>query len=336
MREPGFWWEKPGVLARLLWPFSFVYGAIALRRMRQPGAMAGIPVICVGNFTLGGTGKTPAAIAIAKLLIEGGEKPFFLSRGYGGRLAGPVRVEPVSHRAADIGDEPLLLARHAPAIVSHDRTAGAALAQRSGATVIVMDDGLQNPSLSKDIAIAVVDARRGFGNAQVFPAGPLRAPLRPQFESVKAILLIGKGAGANHVSALARENGCAILHGRLEPSADAIKALTRRKVFAFAGIGDPEKFFMTLASAGIEAQIEESFADHHPYTEADAARILTRCETDKLTPVTTEKDMMRLAGATGSAAKLAASTKTIPVTLVVEEADLLRKLFRQTLAARRA
>ena len=335
MREPGFWWQKPGFPARLLWPASALYGAIAERRMRQQGMRVQIPVICIGNFTLGGTGKTPTALAIARLLIESGEKPFFLTRGYGGNLAGPVRVDHAAHTAADVGDEPLLLARQAPAIVSRDRAAGAMLAQSLGATVIVMDDGLQNPSLAKDVSIAVADGRRGFGNACVFPGGPLRAPLQSQFERVSAVLIVGKGTGAMQVTMRARENGRIVLHGRLEPSIDAVKAIGRRKVLAFAGIGDPEKFFMTLASAGIEAQAEESFADHHPYSEAEAERILARCESEKLTPVTTEKDLVRLSGLDGARARLSAAAKAIPVSLVVEESDDLRKLVRGAISARR-
>src|SRR5262249_52004434 len=156
--------------------------------------------------------------------------------------------------AADVGDEPLLLARVAPVIVSRDRVAGAALAKTSGASVIVMDDGLQNPSLAKDLSIAVMDARRGLGNAMVFPSGPLRAPLSAQLAHVQALVLIGKGPGASHALELPRDKARVLLRARLEPAADALKAIGRRKVFAFAGIGDPEKFFMTLASAGIEAQ----------------------------------------------------------------------------------
>lgn len=333
MREPSFWWEKPGVKSRLLWPLAALYGAVTARRMRQDGHAAGIPVICVGNFTMGGTGKTPTAIALARLLVEAGEKPVFLTRGYGGRLAGPVRADPATHLAADVGDEPLLLARHAPVIVAHDRVAGAALAKDTSASVIVMDDGLQNPSLNKNFSLAVVDARRGFGNASVFPAGPLRAPLRAQLERVNAILVVGKGQGAAHIAAIAREHHRPLFHARLEPKADAIKALGRKKVLAFAGIGDPEKFFSTLASAGIEATIEDSFPDHHAYTQADAQRLLARAEADKLIPLTTEKDMARLAGGDGALATLRARAKDLPVTLVIEEEDALRKLLRQALKA---
>lgn len=333
MREPGFWWQKPGLLSALLWPASALYGAVAAFRMRRAGTRAGIPVICVGNFTLGGTGKTPAAIAIAKLLAAQKERPFFLTRGYGGRLEGPLLVDPKIHASADVGDEPLLLARMAPTVVARDRVQGAALAQSAGASVVVMDDGLQNPALAKDLAIAVVDARRGFGNARVFPAGPLRAPLRQQFSCVQAMLLVGKGAGERRSLEFAGAHGCKVMRAQLEPSAAALRDLPRRKVYAFAGIGDPEKFFVTLSAAGIEASVEESFPDHHPYAEAEAARILERCAAQNLLPLTTEKDLVRLAKATGTRARLADAARALPVTLVADEA--LGDLVRSAIARRR-
>jgi tetraacyldisaccharide 4'-kinase len=333
MREPQFWWAKPGLAAHLLMPVAFCYGAIAARRMRRGGTGAGIPVICIGNFTHGGTGKTPAALTVARLLSEAGEKPFFLTRGYGGRLAGPVRVDPSLHRAADVGDEPLLLAKRAPTIVAADRIAGARLAREAGASVIVMDDGLQNPSLRKDLAIAVVDARRGIGNGHVFPAGPLRAPLAAQMRQCGAVLVVGKGPNATIAAATLR-NG-APLHGRLDPDPQALKALGQKKVLAFAGIGDPEKFFSTLAACGIEAAFEISFPDHHPYTRADAQNILQRCDAERLVPVTTEKDLVRLTGEDETVARLCARVQALSVTLVVEEEESLRKLLRQTLAAAR-
>lgn len=333
MREPSYWWEKPSLVSRLLWPAAFVYGSIAASRMRRDGRSAGVPVICVGNFTLGGTGKTPTAIVVARWLTEAGQKPFFLSRGYGGNLAGPVRVDAAAHRAADVGDEPLLLARNAPVIVAHDRVAGAALAKDEGATVIVMDDGLQNPSLRKDFSLAIVDGRRGLGNASVFPAGPLRAPLRTQIERVDAILVVGKGPGVAQISTFARTHDRPLLHARLEPKAEAVKAIGRKRVLAFAGIGDPEKFFSTLAAAGIEATAEESFPDHHVYTQDDAEKLLARADADKLLPLTTEKDMARLAGGHGALATLRARAKDLPVTLAIEEEGTLRKLVRNAVRA---
>lgn len=333
MREPDFWWQKPGIAARLLSPLGLIYGAITGWRMHRAGFRADIPVICVGNFTLGGTGKTPSAIAIAKHLKVEGATPFFLTRGYGGRLAGPVRVDLQSHRASDVGDEPLLLARQAPTIVSRDRAAGAVFAQAAGATVIVMDDGLQNPSLHKTISIAVVDARRGLGNGYVFPAGPLRAPISTQLRAIQGILVVGTDTGTEPVSELARDRGVPVWHARLEPAADAVKAIAGRKALAFAGIGDPKKFFATLVSAGIEAPIAQSYPDHHAYTDDEAASILAQCAAENLVPVTTEKDLARLTGTDGARGQLAAAARAIPVTLVPEDAGMLGTLTE--LVARR-
>src|SRR5262245_17091229 len=173
MREPPFWWRAAGIEALLLAPAAAVYGAVAVRRLARKGTRAAVPILCVGNPTVGGAGKTPLALAAARLLQAAGERPVFLSRGYGGRLAGPVEVDPDWHLASAVGDEPLLLGRVAPAIVARDRVAGATMAVAAGASVIVMDDGFQNPSLEKDVAILVVDAGRGIGNGKVVPAGPL-------------------------------------------------------------------------------------------------------------------------------------------------------------------
>lgn len=335
MRDPRFWWSKPGIAAYLLWPISCVYGAIVTSRMQRQGLRADIPVICVGNFTLGGTGKTPTAIAVAQLLAAENEQPFFLTRGYGGRLSGPIRVDPAHHCAEDVGDEPLLLARHAPVIVSRDRAAGAVLATALGASVIVMDDGLQNPSIEKDLSIAVTDARRGFGNTFVFPSGPLRAPLSRQFDHVQAMLMIGHGTGTGQITAAAQAHHRPVLQAQLEPSDVAIQSFGPHKAYAFAGIGDPQKFFATLAAAKIAAEVEDSFPDHHPYSEDDATRILARCERDKLVPVTTEKDLARLKGMSGARGQLATAAKALPVSLVFESGEELRKLLRDALARRR-
>jgi len=178
MRDPPFWWTERSAVATMLAPLGVCYGAIAAWRMARSGRKAPVPVICVGNFTMGGAGKTPSAIAFARLLLMSGHSPFFLSRGYGGQVAGPVRVD--DQHAVDVGDEPLLLCRVAPTIVARDRPAGALAAAEAGADVIVMDDGLQNPSLAKDLAVAVVDGRRGIGNGRIFPAGPLRAQEAPK------------------------------------------------------------------------------------------------------------------------------------------------------------
>src|SRR5262245_15241039 len=230
MRDPAFWWRPAGTAAGLLWPLGAIYGAVAGFRLAQLGRDAGVPVVCVGNLTLGGAGKTPAAILVAQILADAGHKPFVLSRGYGGALAGPVRVDPERHRAADVGDEPLLLARAAPTVVARDRVAGAAVAHSAGAGSSVMDDGFQSPTMRKDLSILVVDGRRGVGNAQVFPAGPLRAPLEAQLRRAGAVLLIGTGVAGDAIESVARGQGLRVFHGRLQPDAAALAALTGKPV----------------------------------------------------------------------------------------------------------
>ncbi len=318
MREPSFWWRPAGLNSGLLSPLAAVYGAVAASRMSRPGRDAGVPVICVGNPTLGGAGKTPAAIAVAQMLAAAGRRPFLLSRGYGGALAGPVRVDPARHRSADVGDEPLLLARFAPTIVARDRAAGADAARAAGADSIVMDDGFQNPGLHKDRSILVVDRRRGIGNGMVFPAGPLRVPLESQLRRAQALLLVGAGTAGDAVAARAQAQGLPVFHGRLEPDAQALAALQGRRVLAFAGIGDPGKFFATLREAGIDVGAEVSFPDHHRYRRIEARDLIERAEREGLILVTTEKDMARLAGQDDLAA-LTAVARGLPVTLKVAE-----------------
>jgi tetraacyldisaccharide 4'-kinase len=325
MRDPAFWWTAPGTAAALLAPVGACYGAVAARRMAQPGRKAAVPVICVGNFTLGGAGKTPAAIALARLLIEAGRRPFFLSRGYGGRVAGPVRVDPSpagegEWTAAEVGDEPLLLAGVAPAIVARDRADGARAAAAGGADTIVMDDGLQNPSVVKDLAVAVVDGRRGIGNGRVFPAGPLRAPLAAQLDHVDAVLVVGAaGAAAAGAVEAAAARGLPVLHGDLRAAPEAVAALAGKPLLAFAGIADPGKFFATLDACGIPAEVRRPFPDHHAYAAAEMAELVAFAERRGLTLVTTEKDMARLRGDRAAAA-LAARSAVLPVVLVFREA----------------
>jgi tetraacyldisaccharide 4'-kinase len=272
---------------------------------------------------LGGAGKTPTAIAVARLLAAAGERPMLLSRGYGGRLEGPRMVDPRVHRARDVGEEPLLLAEAAPTFVARDRLAGARAARDAGASVIVMDDGFQNPALAKDLSILVVDARRGVGNGRVFPAGPLRAPLAPQLDRAHALLAIGMGAAADPVVEQAQARGLATFHARLEPHGNAIAALKGRQVLAFAGIGDPEKFFTTLAEAGLDVPVRRSFGDHHRYGAYDAAALMAQADRYGLTLVTTEKDLLRFRG-DPSVGSLSARARALPVTLVIDEAESFR------------
>ena len=315
MREPAFWWRSDAAAARLLAPAAAAYGFIAARRMARPGWRPSVPVLCIGNFTLGGSGKTPTAIAVAKLLARVGRQPFFLSRGYGGALAGPVRVE--HQPAAAVGDEALLLARVAPTIVARDRPAGARAAVAAGAGAVVMDDGWQNPSLAKDLVIAVLDGRRGIGNAAVFPAGPLRAPLSAQLDHAHALLVIGPpGPAAMPAIAAADMRRLPRFAGDLVPDPDAIARLVGTRALAFAGIADPDKFFATLEASGIEVAARRGFPDHHRYTIPEIAQLLFQADTQRLTLLTTEKDLARLGG-DPAARELAARTVALPVTLKV-------------------
>jgi tetraacyldisaccharide 4'-kinase len=332
MREPAFWWQPGrGLLpSRFLSPLAAAYGAVAWLRLHARGRSAGVPVICLGNFTVGGGGKTPAALAVGRLLLAARERPFFLSRGYGGRLAGPVLVNPAVHGGADVGDEPLLLARLAPTIVARDRVAGAAAAQFGGASVVVMDDGFQNPSLRKNLAIIVVDGRRGIGNGRVFPAGPLRAPLESQIARAHALVLVGPPDGAAAVVAIAQRRHLPVLHGRIEADRQSLAALAGCKIMAFAGIADPEKFFATLAEAGLVVAQQISFADHHRYTPAEAQMLLERAQAQNLLLLTTEKDHARLAG-DRQLAGLAERAAVLPVRLAIEEEAWLRDLLSKAL-----
>jgi tetraacyldisaccharide 4'-kinase len=325
MREPDWWWLPGGKSLLLLSPIAAMYGAVAWWRMRATGKSAGVPVICLGNLTVGGAGKTPAALAVAHALLAEHVRPFFLSRGYGGRRAGPLRVSAATDRAVDVGDEPLLLARLAPTIVARDRLAGAKFARSCGASVVVMDDGFQNPSLAKDLAILLIDGTRGIGNGRIIPAGPLRAPLKTQIAHAQALIIVGPPAGAAAVADVARRYGIAIYHGRLEPDANNLTALRRRKVLAFAGIGNPDKFFATLREAAIEVAERASFPDHHCYSAADAQALIARAEAQNLMLITTEKDRVRLIGEPPLAA-LAARTIALPVRLVIDEQDAFRQM----------
>jgi len=334
MREPRFWWRKPGFASALLAPVAAAYGSIAANRMRGAGARAGMPVVCIGNFTLGGAGKTPTAVALAHMLNAAGEQAFCLTRGYGGREAGPLRVDAHVHSAAQVGDEALLLARAAPTIVARDRPAGAALARAQGASVVLMDDGLQNGSLAKDFTIAVVDAKRGLGNGKIFPAGPLRAPFDVQLARCDALLIVGEGSGADTAIAAARARNLPIWRGRLEPDTHAV-ANIKRPVLAFAGIGDPNRFFETAAAAGLQVADTQAFPDHHRFTAEEAAELMMRAD-EGLALLTTEKDRARMASdpALGG---LAQRAHVLPVRMRFEsEAETRRVLLERIASARTA
>ena len=335
MREPAFWYRPPSSISRLLMPLGAIYGAITAQRMARTGTRADIPVFCIGNYHVGGAGKTPTTLALAKLLRELGEQPFVVSRGYGGALSGPVRVDPAGHTAADVGDEPLMMAAQVPVIVSRERVEGAALARAQGATVAVLDDGFQNPALIKDASLIVIDAARGIGNGCVFPAGPLRAPLPPQIARTDALIVIGAGKAADGIATSARTSGASVLRARLVPDQASLDQLRGQRVLAFAGIGDPARFFATLRSSGVDVIEERIFADHHPFTPDEIGRLASAAAAKSLTLVTTEKDMARIRSDV-RLQKYADKISAFAVTLAFDDEAKLKEFVAARLTKARA
>lgn len=316
MRAPEFW-HSDGLPGRLLSPAGCVWTfAGRSRRARARPERVGIPVLCIGNVVAGGAGKTPVALAVADSLVRQGHAPHFLSRGYGGSLPGPVRIDPAVHTAEDAGDEPLLLAAAAPAWVSRDRPAGARAAAAAGADVVVMDDGLQNASLVQDLAIVVVDGGYGFGNGRVMPAGPLREPVADALARAQAVAVVGED-----VRGVERLIGgrLPVLAARFVPVPDP-GGVAGKRVFAFAGIGRPAKFFETLAGMNCEIVAARSFADHHAYGEDEAMRLVEAAAAAGAVPVTTEKDAVRLPAAAR------AMVRVVRVTLEWRDPDALDRL----------
>ncbi|MGY6635028.1 MAG: tetraacyldisaccharide 4'-kinase [Alkalilacustris sp.] len=302
MRAPGFWQappERPGLWARLLTPLGWLYARGTARRLavgRAGAHRAGIPVICVGNLGAGGAGKTPTVIALIEILSARGIAAHVVSRGHGGRVAGPLRVDERRHRAEEVGDEPVLLAAFAPTWVARDRAAGVRAAEAAGAGAILLDDGFQNPAVVQDLALIVVDAARGFGNGRVIPAGPLREPVAVGMGRADLVLTIGPpdaqaafdrrwGPG---VAALPR------LRAALEPLQTGMSWQGLRAL-AFAGIAYPEKFFATLRGLGAEVVRALPLDDHQPLPLPLMARLEAEARHCGAQLVTTEKDAARLA-----------------------------------------
>jgi tetraacyldisaccharide 4'-kinase len=326
VKAPRFWGKpRPTLLARLLQPTGWAYGRATAQRMRGPGERAGAPTICVGNFTVGGAGKTPTALALARMLIGDGRRVAFLSRGYGGvERAEPLLVDPESHIAKLVGDEPLLLARLAQCWVGTDRVQSARSAVEAGANALILDDGLQNPGLVKDLSFAVVDGESGFGNGLCVPAGPLRAPVSAQLPFVQALIVLGgDDAAASRIAALAR--GKPLIRASLEPDALAAAPLIGREVVAFAGIARPEKFYATLRRVGAQIVATRDFADHHPYTQGEVEALIEESRGRGALLATTEKDLVRLS------VRQARAIVALPVTLRFEEPASVRRILRQAL-----
>jgi tetraacyldisaccharide 4'-kinase len=291
-RAPGFWEEPPGILANLLRPIGAAWDSAgrlrhALSRPYRPP----IPVVCVGNLVAGGAGKTPIVLALASQLAARGVAAHIVTRGYGGRVGGPVPVDPACHDAAAVGDEALLLAARASSWVARDRAAGVRAAVAAGASAVLLDDGLQNPTIAKDLSLVVVDAAYGFGNGRVIPAGPLRENLARGLARADAVVLLGSGADAGCLNRIA-VGELPVLHAMVAPIAGGCLAGSR--LLAFAGIGRPEKFFMTLRSLGAELVDSRAFPDHHPFRAKEIDRLIRDAERAQARLVTTAKDIVRL------------------------------------------
>jgi tetraacyldisaccharide 4'-kinase len=288
MTPPAFW-RQGGLLSAALLPFAPVTGWLTARRMARAGWRAPVPVICVGNPVVGGAGKTPVVLDLAARLTARGVAVHCLIRGYGGAARHATRVDPALHDAAAVGDEALLLAEAAPTWVGGDRAASARAAVAAGAQALLMDDGLQNPSLEKTASLLVIDGGAGFGNGRLLPAGPLRESVARAAARCRAAVMIG----ADRLSVAATlPAGLPVLQARLAPGPDML-ALAGRTAFAFAGIGRPRKFFASLEEAGLILSGTRDFADHHPYTPQDLAGLRRQAEAALL--VTTWKDFVRIA-----------------------------------------
>lgn len=286
-------WQSNGALALLLYPLSLIYAlGAAVRHKTATPWQAGVPVICVGNIIAGGAGKTPMAINIAKQLKKIGKNPHIVTRGYGGSATGPDKVDEKKNNFSESGDEAILLAHIAPTWVAKERKAGVMAAVYNGADVVILDDGLQNPSVKKDFSIVVVDGGYGFGNKMLLPAGPLRETIKCGISRADAVVVVGEDKFDARADILAVNPTLKIIDAVLEPiNADEIKNLD---VIAFAGIGRPEKFFDTLQSIGCNIKARHSFPDHHLYVENDILPILQQAKNTNCNVVTTAKDAVKI------------------------------------------
>lgn len=333
MKPPAFW-QRRGLAASALLPVAALWGGHVRRRMRRSPYWPQLPVLCVGNYTNGGEGKTPTALAIGEIVRSLGLRPGFLTRGYGGNEIGPVVVDIAGSDPARVGDEALLLAAAGRTVVSADRAKGARLLADEEAEIIVMDDGFQNPGLGKDLSIIVIDAQTGLGNRWTMPAGPLRAPLKLQLALTDAVVLIGEGQRSGDLVRLAARAGKPLFHAGLVPVEP--QRWKGANVFAYAGIGRPEKFFESLASAGAHFAGTNAFPDHHRFTEAEARSLLAHADAGDIRLVTTAKDYARLSGATGALADLRERTEMFEIRTEFEAAPAMTDFVRRSIETVRA
>lgn len=331
MRPPRFWFSPSDRLnwrGALLAPLGQLTAwATANRVARRPTFSCPVPVICVGNINIGGTGKTPTVIALVAALQMRGHHPAVISRGHGGQLQGPVQVDPTKHDASDVGDEPLLIAAFAPVWIAKNRAQAAQAAANSGADVIIMDDGHQNPDVAKDFNIVVVDGKRGFGNGRCFPAGPLREPISAGLSRANMVVVIG-APNKQLAHTLSTQADCPILYADLKPLETGMD-WSGARVLAFAGIGHPEKFFATLRDLGAELCATVALDDHQNISSALITRLSTDAARMGAQLVTTEKDAVRLTQAQRS------GILALPVRLEWQEAGRLDALLSAVVTPKR-
>ncbi len=324
---PPFWWDNPGWQAWLAAPLGLAYGRAAAARMdSEPSYAASVPVICIGNFVVGGGGKTPTVQLLVKFLKSRGLRPGVLSRGFGGAITTPTLVNLERHNAHDVGDEPLLHAALTTTVISADRPKGAAILEEEGCDIIVMDDGFQNPSLLKDYNLVVVDTKRGLGNGFPVPAGPLRVSLKRQMIHADSVLLIGDYDRGKRVVRKAARAGKPIFH------AD-VKVMNKKQykglnVLAFAGIADPTKFFDTVEKTGAVIKDKQGFGDHHVFLEDECKDLLERARKQQLELVTTTKDHARLRGMGDAQNKVAELAMPLDIDLVPDNPSMMDIILR--------